>query len=133
MTFWTRISRIIIKGRYLILLLIIAFTIFLAGQMQYMRFSYTEANLLPKDHPVNIEYENFLKLFGEEGNIILLAVKDSSVFEVEKFNQWNALAKKIDSFPEIDFTIGIGDIKKLVRDDKQKKIVTHQEKQSRRA
>ncbi len=124
MNFWTRISRIIIKGRYLILLLIIGITAFLANQMQYMRFSYTEANLLPKDHQVNIEYDRFLKLFGEEGNIILLAVKDSTVFEAEKFNQWNHLAKTIDSFSEIDFTIGIGDIQKLVRDDKQKKIVT---------
>ena len=34
-----------------------------------MRFTYTEANLLPDDHEVNITYNNFLKIFGEEGNL----------------------------------------------------------------
>ena len=70
MDFWSQVSRVILKGRYFILLLIIAFTYFLASQMQYMRFSYTEANLLPENHKINLEYDHFLELFGEEGNLI---------------------------------------------------------------
>lgn len=120
MDFWSRVSRIILKGRFVILLIIAAFTYFLASQMQYMRFSYTEANLLPENHPVNLEYDKFLKIFGEEGNLIILAVEDSTVFTPKKFNAWNNLAKKLDSFPEIDFTVAIGDIKKLEKNtDKQ--------------
>lgn len=79
---------------------------------------------MPKDHKVNIQYDQFLKHFGEEGNVIVIGVKDSTIFTPKKFNNWNNLAKQIDSFPEIDYTIAIGDIKKLVRDDKNKKFVT---------
>jgi len=50
MNFWTRVSRIILKNRYLILILIAIATTFLVSQMKHMRFSYTEANLLPEDH-----------------------------------------------------------------------------------
>ena len=57
MDFWTQVSRLILKGRYIIILLIAACTYFLASQMQYMRFSYTEANLLPENHKINIEYK----------------------------------------------------------------------------
>ena len=124
MDFWTRVSRIIIKGRFLILILLGLATYFMTTQWQYMRFSYTEANLMPKDHEVNLEYDKFLEYFGEEGNVIVIGVKDSTIFTPEKFNNWNNLAKKVDSFPEIDYTIAIGDIKKLNRDDKNKKFIT---------
>jgi len=122
MNFWTHTSRLILKGRYFIILLITAFTYFLASQMQYMRFSYTEANLLPENHEVNINYKKFLELFGEEGNLIILATEDPSIFTPEKFNAWNDLSKKMDSFVEVDFTVAIGDIKKLTKNKTEQKF-----------
>ena len=123
MNFWTRVSRIILKNRYLILILIAIITTFLVFQMKNMRFSYTEANLLPENHEVNIQYNKFLEIFGEEGNLVLLAVKDSSVFTTDKFNAWNSLAKSFDSLPEVEFTLSIADVKKLKKDTKNRKFV----------
>jgi|TARA_B110000305_G_C19462793_1_gene655715 predicted RND superfamily exporter protein len=122
MNFWTRLSRLIIKGRIIILLLIALATYFLAQQTKHLRFSYTEANLLPNDHEVNVEYDQFLEHFGEEGNVMILGVKDSTIFTPEKFNNWNQLAKDIDSLDDIDYSIAIGNIKKLIRDDKNQKF-----------
>lgn len=120
MGFWARVSRFILTKRYFILFLIAFVTYLLASQMQYMRFSYTEANLLPKNHPINVEYDKFLDLFGEEGNLVILAVEDPSLFTPKKFNDWNKLSKKLDSFSEVDFTIAVGDIKKLVKNTQTK-------------
>jgi predicted RND superfamily exporter protein len=122
MGFWSQVSRLILKGRYVILIIIAAITYFLGSQMQHMRFSYTEANLLPKNHQVNIDYNNFLQLFGEEGNLIILATEDPSIFTPEKFNAWNNLSKKLDSFPEVDFTVAIGDIQKLKKNTTEQKF-----------
>ena len=124
MDFWTQVSRLILKSRYIILIIIAAFTYFLSTQMQYMRFSYTEANLLPENHQVNIDYNKFLKIFGEEGNIIILAVEDSTIFTPNKFNAWNKLSKNLDSLKEIEFTVAVGDIKKLVKNTEEEKFVT---------
>jgi predicted RND superfamily exporter protein len=123
MNFWTRVSRVILKNRYLILILIAIITTLLVFQMKNMRFSYTEANLLPENHEVNIQYNKFLEIFGEEGNLVLLAVKDSSVFTTDKFNAWNSLAKSFDSLPEVEFTLSIADVKKLKKDTKNRKFV----------
>ena len=123
MNFWTRVSRIILKNRYLILILIAIATAFLVSQMKHMRFSYTEANLLPEDHEVNIQYNKFLDIFGEEGNLILLAIKDSTVFTPAKLNAWNSLAKSFDSLSEVEFTLSIADVKKLKKDTKNRKFV----------
>ena len=123
MDFWTRVSRIILKNRYLILILIGIATAFLVSQMKHMRFSYTEANLLPENHEVNIQYNKFLDIFGEEGNLILLAIKDSTVFTPIKFNAWNRLAKSFDSLSEVEFTLSIADVKTLKADRKNKKFI----------
>ena len=123
MDFWLRVSRIILRNRYLILILIAGLTAFLVSQMQHMRFSYTEANLLPENHEVNVEYNQFLEIFGEEGNLILLGIQDTTIFTPEKFNAWNKLAKSFDSVKEIDFTVSIADVKKLTADRKNRKFV----------
>ena len=122
MDFWTLASRFILKGRYVVLLLIAGITYYLALQAGHMRFSHTEANLLPSDHPVNIEYEQFLNTFGEEGNLLILAVQDTALFSPEKFNAWNQLARQLDSFPEVDFSMSVGDIKKLTKNSRKQRF-----------
>ncbi|MCC8359814.1 efflux RND transporter permease subunit [Salinimicrobium sediminilitoris] len=111
--FWNTVARTILRNRILILILIAAATIFLGLQWKNMKFSFTEANLLPDDDPINLQYQEFLDKFGEEGNVIVLAVKDSALFSPENFMAWNSLAEKLDSFPEVEFSVGIGNLQKL--------------------
>jgi len=123
MNFWTKVAGLILRNRYLVLVLVAAFTAFLASQTKYMKFSYTEANLLPENHEANIEYNQFLEIFGEEGNLIILAVKDSTLFTPEKFNAWNNLTKEIDATEEVEFSVSIADVQQLKADRKNRKFV----------
>ncbi len=123
MTFWTKIAGFILRNRYFVLALVATVTILLASQIKHIGFTYTEANLLPEDHPANLEYNHFLEVFGEEGNLVLLGVKDSTIFEPRKFNAWNKLVKSFDSLPEIELTVSTGDIKQLKKDTKKGKFV----------
>ncbi len=123
MNFWTKVAGLILRNRYIVLLLVATFTAFLASQMKHMRFSYTEANLLPENHEANIQYNQFLEIFGEEGNLVILAVKDSTLFTPEKFNAWNALTKKLDKHDQVEFSVSIADIQQLKADRKNKKFI----------
>ncbi|MFY9242962.1 MAG: MMPL family transporter [Polaribacter sp.] len=123
MNFWTKVAGIILRNRYLVLLCIAIVTALLASQIKNIQFSYTEANLLPENHEANVEYNKFLEIFGEEGNLVLLGIKDSTVFTPEKFNAWNKLVDKFDGLDEIDFTISIADVKELKKDTKKRKFV----------
>lgn len=123
MNFWTKIAGLILRNRYSVLVAIAIITGLLASQMKYMKFSYTEANLLPEDHEVNLQYDQFLEIFGEEGNLVILGIKDTTVFTPEKFNAWNNLVKKFNHLDEVDFTLSIADIQKLTKDTKKRKFV----------
>ena len=81
---WDLVARIILRSRTLILLCILLLTIFWSTQWKYMQFTFTEANLLPDNHPENILYQSFTKTFGEEGNIIVIAFQDSTFFKKDK-------------------------------------------------
>ncbi len=116
MKFWNLISRFILRSRMLILIALILITVLLATQFKNLHFSHTEANILPKDHPVNLQYDRFLELFGEEGNLILLGVKDSTIFTPEKFNAWNELTKKLKANKEVAMAISLKDIQLLKKD-----------------
>ena len=124
MNFWTYVARIIIRGKYIILPVIALFTYFLFLQSKNIHFSHTEANLLPSDHIVNVEYDNFLEIFGEEGNLIILAVKDPKIFTAKTFNEWNALSKELNKYEGIEAAISLADIKKLTKDEKLERFVS---------
>ncbi len=121
--FWEATARIILRNRILILVLIAGFTVFLGLQWENMRFSNSQTNLLPDDHPVNIEYQSFLKEFGEEGNAIVFAVKDSALFTPENFKRWNKFSKQVDAFPEVDFVLSTDNLQELVRDKDKNQFV----------
>jgi predicted RND superfamily exporter protein len=116
MTFWAKVSRFILKQRIFILLVLAAITAFMVTQIKYIQFSHTEANLLPNDHEENLKYDEFLRIFGEEGNMIILAVQDSAIYKVDNFNKWVALTQNLNKYPEVDFSVSVGDIKKLEKD-----------------
>ena len=120
--FWEGVARIILRNKIFILLVIIATTVFLGMQWKHMRFTYTEANMLPDDHEVNLTYNNFLEVFGEEGNLIVLGVKDSSVFTVNQFNAWNNLAESFKPYDEVETVLSIKDLQKLVKNNEKKQF-----------
>lgn len=121
--FWEKLANIILRNRILILVLIVVFTIFMGMQWKNMRFSNSQANLLPDDHPVNIEYQDFLKKFGEEGNAIVFGIRDSSLFTPSKLNRWNKFSKQLAAFPEIDFVLSLENLQELKRDTTDQKFV----------
>ena len=67
--FWATVARIILRNRIIILTIIAAITVVMGMQWKYMRFTYTEANLLPDEHPVNQEYNKFKSKIKYESNI----------------------------------------------------------------
>ncbi|KAB5490154.1 MULTISPECIES: efflux RND transporter permease subunit [Flagellimonas] len=121
--FWPKVSRIILRNRILILLGIVAFTVFLALQWKNIRFSNTESNILPDDHPATIQYRSFTKIFGEEGNAIVLAIRDTALFTPKNFNRWNKLSKQLEAFPEIDFVVSLENLRVLVKDNDEQVFV----------
>ena len=114
--FWELIARIILKNRITIIVAIAALTLFLGFQWRNLSMTYTEANLLPKKHVVNQQYQDFLDKFGEEGNLIVIGFKDDSFFTPKTFAAWSKLMTELKSTKEVDLVVSLNDLKKLEKD-----------------
>lgn len=114
--FWEYIARLILTYRVTILIAIIAITIFLGFQWRNLSMTYTEANLLPKKHIVNQQYDDFLSKFGEEGNLIVIGFKDPNFFTPKAFAEWNELMSGLKLSNSVELVVSISDLKKLQKD-----------------
>lgn len=124
--FWEFIARIILRNRIVILLGITAITVLLAIQWKNIRFTQTEANLIPADDKVNVDYNSFLKVFGEEGNLVVVATKDPKLFTPKVFTEWNTLMNSLQKDKEVSLIISVDNLKKLVKNDSLQSFVLKQ-------
>ncbi|WP_298118461.1 MMPL family transporter [Flavobacterium sp.] len=115
--FWELIARIILRNRILLLCIVVFITILMAFQWKNLKFTHTEANLIPADDKVNVDYNSFLKNFGEEGNLIVIATKDKKLFTPKIYKKWSELMHKIKSDKEIDLVITVDNLQKLTKND----------------
>jgi len=115
--FWEFIARMVLTNRLTILAVIIIITAALGSQWKNIRFTFTEANLLPDNNIVNKEYKGFLEKFGEEGNLIVVGVKDSTFFTPKAFIAWDKLMTDFKNQKEIELVVSVSDLKKLQKNE----------------
>ena len=120
--FWNFIASRILRNRITIILILVGITVFLGFQWQHMQFSYTEANLLPDDAPINQQYAEFEDKFGSDGNLIMIASDDPDLFTKDKFEAWTQLADSLASFPEIQAVLGVHNLQTLQKQEDPKRF-----------
>ena len=118
--FWGSVARLILRNRIIFLVAIVLATFFLSTQWSNIGFSFTEANLLPDDHPFNNFYEQFLDRFGEEGSMVVLGVQDTQFFSPEKLSAWKALSDSLAQSESIESVVGISNLTQLKRNAKKR-------------
>ena len=115
--FWELIARIILRNRIVIISGIVLITIFMVLQWKNIKFTHTEANLIPADDQVNVDYNTFLKNFGEEGNLIVIATKDKKLFTPKVYQAWSELMTTIKSHKEVTLVISVDNLQNLTKND----------------
>jgi len=120
--FWEFIAGKILRNRITISIFILILTVFFAFQWKNVGMTYNEANLLPKNHTANKDYQKFLKTFGEEGNLVVIGVKDNTFFTPKAYKAWNEMMTNLKSRKEIELVVSLNDLKKLVKNDSLEKF-----------
>jgi len=114
--FWEFVAGIVLRNRITILIVIFLLTVFLVFQWKNVGMTYNEANLLPKNHPANKDYTQFLNTFGEEGNLVVIGVKDKAFFSPKVYKAWNEMMSSIKKHQEVELIVSLNDLKKLQKD-----------------
>ncbi|MFA4852024.1 MAG: hypothetical protein WC599_05850, partial [Bacteroidales bacterium] len=77
---WTLLVRLILRNRSGIIITIALLTGFMAYKAVHVQLSYELQEMLPSTDSTSIQYQNFKKMFGEDGSVMFVGFQDSTIF-----------------------------------------------------
>jgi uncharacterized protein len=123
---WGLICGLILRRRITILFILALLTGFMAYKASSVRMDYEFLKLLPSDDPTLVEYNEFKKRFGEDGNILAVGIRDKDLFTLEKFNAWYNLGNELKEMEGVSNVISIAHLFNLTKDEEEKRFKTSQ-------
>ncbi|CAG5068886.1 hypothetical protein DYBT9623_01618 [Dyadobacter sp. CECT 9623] len=114
---WNKIATYIIRYRFMWVALVLVSTVFMAFEASKIELSYNFARILPSNDPVEKEYQDFRKLFGEDGSVMVIGWQDPELFNIDKFRDWYKLSEEIKASAGIKSVLSLANVYKVVRND----------------
>jgi predicted RND superfamily exporter protein len=120
---WERIADGIIRLRVYLLAGITLITLLMGYYATKVEMSYDLPRTVPLDDPEMIFYQQFREQFGEDGNMIAIALKDSAVYELRNFLRFRQLSNEIRSIEGIQEALSLPLVKIALKDTVNKRFV----------
>lgn len=92
---WSKIASFILKFRIPVLIIVVGISGFMSWKMQYLELDYGYSGMLPATDPVQIEYAEFTRLFGEDGTLFFFGYQDPDYFSLENYRAFSELKKDL--------------------------------------
>jgi len=119
---WISIARFILRNRIAILIALFLITVFMGMMSRQIEMSYQYAPLLPKDDPTYMEYESFLDVYGNEGNMVIIGIQDEDFFDLKEFNTWQQFSDALLEIKGVTSVFSIGQAYNLDKNSKEKRF-----------
>ena len=119
---WIFLSRLILKNRIIIILLIAGITVFMVKKGRDVRLSYSMAKLLPSDHPISLDYQVFLEKYGAQ-NVLVIAIEDSLISTLEHLLKWEKVTQDIEIINAVEQVVSFANLPVLLKDTVNKKFI----------
>ncbi len=119
---WTRVAEIIIRFRVTFIVMIGIITVFMGWKASQVEMSYDFARTVPLKDPDMVVLTKFREQFGEDGNIIAIGLRDSSVYQLKNFDAFRTLSKEIRSLEGVNEVISLPVLKMILKDTAERKF-----------
>jgi len=81
------------------------------------------AQVLPETDSTMIVFQDFQEKFGQEGSIMVIAVKDKELYRLENFNEWISLSKRLKEIKGIHEVVSMESVYDLRKDTEKKSLI----------
>jgi uncharacterized protein len=120
---WVKISSLIIKHRLMLLISTVLITVFMAYKAREVELTYDFVKVIPQDDPDFIYFNQFKKTFGEDGNILVVGLKDETVYKLKKFQAFQKLTQDLAKVEGVSGVVSLPTVQRLFKDTAQQKFV----------
>lgn len=119
---WHSIAAFIIKFRIALLISLLAATGIMGYYASQIKLSYEFTSAVPTDNQKYIDYQNFRKQFGEDGNLMVIGVQTQDFFNASFFNDYAQLTKDIEKVRSVENVLSVPGAITLVKDTVSEKL-----------
>lgn len=113
---WNAIARFIIQYRLALITLIGAITLIMGYYASKVQLSYDFARTVPLKDPDMVMLNRFKAQFGEDGNVIIVGLKDSSLYKLKNFEAFRDLSRNIKQIAGVNEVVSIPLMKIILKD-----------------
>jgi len=117
---WLKVSGIILRNKILLLSILFALTAFFGYHALKVEMSYEYSSLLPKRDQAYKDYQYFVDIFGEEGNLIIIGIQDSNFFNIGNFEHWKNLCDNLSQVEGVENLLSVANTYNLVKNSEEK-------------
>ena len=121
---WGHIALFIIKFRRILLILIAVSTLGMAWVAKDVQMTYDFAQVVSPKDPDMVYFQQFKRTFGEDGNILVLGMQDSAVYQLKDFRQYSALTTALTKVPGVSGVLGLPNLLQIEKDTVNSRFVT---------
>ena len=121
---WKRLAKFVLKFRLPLLIILAALTGLMGYFTSKVQISYEFAKAIPVDNPKYKEYLSFRDKFGEDGNLLVIAVKTDKFFELNTFNAFNTLTNDLKKIPHVEDALSVSSAVNLIKDTATQKLTS---------
>ncbi len=112
---WEQFALFIIRFRLSLIAVLAVITVFMAWKAKDVEMTYDFAQVVSPQDPDMVYFQQFKRQFGEDGNVLVLGMQDSSVYKLANFNQLRILS---DTLAKVQGVNGVLSVTKLVNLEK---------------
>lgn len=123
---WFKAGRLILRFRVGLLGFLLVATVFMAWHASKVQLSYDFTRALPKDNPKYVDYQNFLKQFGSDGNTLVIGIDSKQFFEVSFFNLVAKLHSDLKTVPGVKDVLSVPQTINLLNDTINQQLIPQQ-------
>ncbi|MDD4107629.1 MAG: MMPL family transporter [Prolixibacteraceae bacterium] len=119
-TMWLKVSGIILRNKILLLSILFVLTVFFGYHALRVEMSYEHSSLLPKRDQAYKDYQYFVDIFGEEGNLIIVGIQDSNFFHIDNFNKWRNFCDNLSQVEGVEDLLSVSNTYNLIKNPEEK-------------
>lgn len=119
---WKSLGEAVLRYRFFLLAFLLAATVFMGWQASQVKLSYEFSRAIPTDNPKYIAYQSFRKKFGEDGNLLVIAVQSKDFFQRAFFNDYKALQAGIQKISGVENVLSVPSAITLVKNETTEKL-----------
>ena len=120
---WQKLAKFVLKNKLILLIALVVSTIVMGYFASKVKLSYEFSRAIPVDNIKYQENANFKKIFGEDGNMLVIGVQTNTFFNAQHFTAYQKMGAEIKKVHCVENVLSVPDAIMLVKDSLGEKFI----------